>query len=301
MGGSGFTGYYLYRELRENLPDSEIIIADIIKSDFKESQYVKCDFSDSNQIHQLLDRFEPEYIFYLAGIFKSDNIMQSISINALGIAHTCEYYKRKPEKTSGILVVGSSAQYGTLSLDNPIPSEKCVCNPRSLYGWTKLMQEKIGQEYYRKYSIPVFFTRTANIIGPGQPEGFVAPFILKQVLQNVENGEKPVIKLKNINAGRDFLDVRDAVRVYVKLVTKPDLAGEIFNVGSGKVTFLKQVIEEIRTILDIEDIVISAEMSRTPDIHVTNCDKIMRALNWNPRFGLKETIKDMITYMQNNN
>jgi len=294
IGGSGFTGSFLIKEIKNRYSKSEIIVVDNQECCFDDIHYINCDLRKPERIYEVLKDVSPQYIFYLAGIFKSTRILLSLQINTLVFTHICEYYVNDLKNLKGILTIGSSAQYGSIDRNKPFPDENTQCNPNSLYGHTKLMQEKIGLEYHRLYDIPVFLTRTVNIIGPGQSEDFVIPRILKQVVSSTKKGKKAIIELLNINAGRDFIDVRDAARSYLELINRPDLSGIVFNVGSGKVVFLMEIIEILKNLLDLDEIVIKAEKSEIPDIHALNCGRIRQKLGWHPEIELPETIKDMI-------
>ncbi|MHA1167231.1 MAG: NAD-dependent epimerase/dehydratase family protein [Candidatus Hodarchaeales archaeon] len=300
MGGSGFVGNYLIDELGRNYPNSEISVADIQECRINGIDYYKCDFRIPEQIYGVLREINPDYIINLAGIFKSDDILLSVQINSMLLAHICEYYKDKPEYIRGILIMGSSAQYGPIDRDSPFPDEFSPCNPKSLYGMTKLLQETIGIEYYNQYKVPVLCVRTSNLIGPGQSDRFVIAKIIKQMLHHYDLGEKPVLRLGNINAGRDFIDVRDAVRAYVTLITNQDLSGEIFNVSSGKAISLDEVITLVKNLLSSDEINIQASHSDIPDIHALDNTKISNILHGFPRISLEDSIMDMITFIKQN-
>jgi len=297
MGGTGFTGQFIIKALKKTYPKDEIIVSDVRKKNISNVKEYNFDFRDFGRINSLLSKEEPNYIINLAGIFKSDDILLSVQINSVVLAHICEFYKRSPkslQKLKNILVIGSSAQYGSLSSLSEFPTEDSICHPSSLYGWTKLLQEQLGLEYFNQFSIPISFTRTANLLGPGLSQQFVVPIILQQLISGTSDRSKRVVRLRNINAGRDFIDVRDAVSAYIKIVTSLKTIGQIYNIGSGKVTMLSEIISLAKDIIGLDDVEIIGKSSDIPDIHAINCSKIREDLKWEPKIALVNTLEDMI-------
>jgi nucleoside-diphosphate-sugar epimerase len=286
--------------LKKKYPNSNITVCDIQNANLKGVKYFEADLSDKKQIHAALEEVKPVYIVNLAGVFKTEDLLLSLQINVLLMVHICEYFKENLEKLDrikGILTIGSAAQYGKLS-NSTYPNEDSLCNPGNIYGWTKLLQEKLGLEYHRLYKIPLFFIRTANLIGPGMSEEFVVPLILNQVLKSMSNESTPIVRLKNINAGSDFIDVRDAVQAYITLLTNPDFKGRVYNIGNNKVTMLDEVILIIKDILDLKTIKIQGNQSKLPDIHALDCSAARKDLQWSPRITLEDTIRDMIVHLK---
>ena len=145
-------------------------------------------------------------------------------------------------------------------------------------------------------------TRSFNHIGPRQKEVFVIPSFIRQLINIKNDPTNNEIKVGNIEITRDFLDVRDVVDAYYKILTQGK-KGEIYNVCSGNGIKLKEIIETVSKILNISPkITVDENRIRPADnlIIIGDNSKLKSELNWNPTYSLENTLKDMINYMGEN-
>ena len=99
---------------------------------------------------------------------------------------------------------------------------------------------------------------------------------------------------------RDFLDVRDVVEAYHKILIEGKI-GEIYNVCSGNGIKLKEIINMVAEQLSITpEIYVDKNRLRPTDnlIIVGDNTKLKSELNWQPKHSLVQTLKDMITYQE---
>ena len=102
----------------------------------------------------------------------------------------------------------------------------------------------LALQYYLSHGFPIMRARPFNHIGPGQDSRFVAPALAMQIARIEEDaGHESVIRVGNLEAKRDFTDVRDIVRAY-RLIIEKGRPGQAYNVASG-------VAYSIRHMLDI--------------------------------------------------
>ena len=117
---------------------------------------------------------------------------------------------------------------------------------------------------------------------------------------NAKNTETLRIDVGNIEIVRDFLDVRDVVEAYHKILTKGTV-GEVYNVCSGKGIKLNETINIISEELNIKpEIKIDETRIRPSDnlIIIGDNTKLKTELNWQPKYSLVQTLKDMMTYQE---
>ena len=76
----------------------------------------------------------------------------------------------------------------------------------------------LALQYHLSHDLPIMRARPFNHIGPGQNDRFVAPAFAKQIAAIEEGAGDPVIYVGNLEAKRDFTDVRDIVRAYHMIV-----------------------------------------------------------------------------------
>jgi GDP-4-dehydro-6-deoxy-D-mannose reductase len=127
------------------------------------SAYFQADLTDEAQIADLLRTFQPDSIFHLAGI--SQGSPQRIySVNVLGSIHLLENVRRFSFKT-GVLMVGSAAEYGNVPVSAMPIAEVQTCKPSGAYGISKHAATLAGLDYALRYRLKVAVVRPFNIVG----------------------------------------------------------------------------------------------------------------------------------------
>ena len=110
------------------------------------------------------------------------------------------------------------------------------------------------------------------------------------------------ITIFGVNNKRPFIHIKDAVQAYKLLlnVSHSKIAGQIFNVGSNDQNYLiSDLAKEIGNALDSN---CELEISNTPDdrSYFASFDKIQKTLNFNVKNNVKESSREMLTALENN-
>ena len=181
-----------------------------------------------------------------------------------------------------VLSIGSSEEYG--NADIPL-KEEMPLNPQNPYAVAKVGQEMLGKLYAQNMDVDVVMTRSFNHIGPCQNERFVVPSFMRQ-LTNISQGAENKMLVGNINVARDFLDVRDVVDAYYKILHHGK-NGEVYNVCSGHAYKLHEII----TMAEVDQ-----ARLRPNDVMLILGDntKLKQELNWQPKYEIRQTIADII-------
>ena len=106
------------------------------------------------------------------------------------------------------------------------------------------------------------------------------------------------MKVGNLEAWRDFSDVRDIVRAYW-LATEKCQFGEPYNIGSGQVHQIKEVLKILLSFAKVKiKVEQDPELMRPSDVPILQCDaaKFRRATGWKPKIPFKTTLKDTLNY-----
>lgn len=296
LGVSGFVGSYLAAEFFNNGYD--IYGADVQESD-KLSEYIKfekCDLLDNEAVKQLIYKVNPTYIINLAAVSSvgaSWNIPQkTIEVNVVGSLNILEAVKAL-NKDIRVMFVGSSEEYAVS--DVPI-DENAPLDANNPYGISKVMQENLAKLYRERYGIKVYCVRSFNHTGVGQNENFVIPSWCKQVAEIEKSGKPGVIKVGNLEAERDFSDVRDIVNAY-RLIIESENCSQVYNVGSGKAYKLSDLLEYIISLSSQEIIVeVDSDRFRPIDNKVICCDNslIKKELGWCPKSSIFNVTREML-------
>src|SRR4051812_13690518 len=160
----------------------------------------------------------PETVFHCAG---SAHVGQSwsgtretLAANVMGTHHLLDGL-RNAGLHARVLIPGSSYVYRqsdrALSEDDPIA-------PASPYALSKLAQEMLGRRGIDEDGQQVFLTRSFNHIGPRQAPSFAASAFARQIVMIEQQQTPPIISVGNLDAVRDFTDVRDTARAYSAIV-----------------------------------------------------------------------------------
>ncbi len=198
-----------------------------------------------------------------------------------------------------IQIAGSSEEYG-LVLENELPiKETNPLRPLSPYAVSKIGQEMLGYQYYKSYGLKIVLTRAFNHEGPRRGEQFVTSTFAKQIAE-IEKGEKePIVRVGNLQAQRDYTDVRDVVRAYW-LATEKCEFGKPYNICSGKTWKIEKVLEFLLSLSTKKDIKVEQDPARMrpSDVPILrgDCSEFNKATGWEPKIPFEKTMEDLLNY-----
>ncbi|MDD3861682.1 MAG: GDP-mannose 4,6-dehydratase [Candidatus Gracilibacteria bacterium] len=292
-GSTGFVGPYLKKELESH--GYEVFGLDRNNPEKLESVFCG-DICDVDFVESVVKQVMPDEIYHLAGfssVKKSfDEPELTMKINVGGTKNLLEAVRKFcPE--SKVLIVSSADVYGK---PNKIPiNEYQDLVETSPYSISRIAQEKLIDEFKDLF---IVVSRSFNHTGPGQPEIFVLPDFVKQVVE-IEKGIKDsIIFTGNLDVVRDFSDVRDVVKAYYLLLQKGK-KGEVYNVGSGKGYNLAELLNKIIDLSGIK-IEVKQDPSKMRPIEivelVADISKIVNDTRWEPDYSIDRTIEDLLNY-----
>lgn len=154
--------------------------------------------------------------------------------------------------------------------------------------------EQIVLQYVNTFNIKANIVRPFNLLGPGMPINFSLASFIQQIIQ-IGNSSKKEIKVGNLEPKRDFIDVRDAVDAYWKILNS-DSFGGIYNIGSGESIKMLDALELIIELCKVKiEIVSESTRVRKNDIMNSQADITkLKELNWVPKISLRESLIDII-------
>jgi GDP-4-dehydro-6-deoxy-D-mannose reductase len=151
-------------------------------------------------------------------------------------------------------------------------------------------------QYWNSHRLPVLRARSFNHLGPGQSPEFAASAFARQIAEIEAGLRPPVVGVGNLDAQRDFTDVRDVVRAYWLLVTQGE-PGECYNVGSGRPRPIRWLLD---TLIELSPAQVQVELDpqrlRPSDVPCSYCDylKLAAATGWQPQIDLRMTLLDLL-------
>ena len=281
LGSTGFIGKRFVRMFS----DAYEIVTEINR---EKPEFV--DLTSYETMLKYLDEFRPQAILNLAGksyhTARDDaDIYESNILVELNLHEAIGDLKLNPK----IVFCSSSAVYR--SSTNPV-EERFPCLPINTYAKAKYVQERVGLSYHPRQH--VVDARLFNVIGPHQSKDFFIPAVIERLMK-FRNGETKEVRLKTLNAMRDFIFVDDVCGALGALIDK-GTSGEIYNICSGKGASIHEVIEILKGILGISSVPLSAEdeFVREGINYQVGSDRKIRELGWSPSYDLRESFATIV-------
>jgi nucleoside-diphosphate-sugar epimerase len=285
-GIDGFVGGYLDRHLR----DLGHEVFGMTGAPAKERRFYHGDLRDREFVSRTIDQVKPDRVFHLAAIsFVPHGDAQEIyQVNLLGTLNLYEALK-KPDRDVRMLFISSSTVYGAVPKELQPIREDFPLSPINHYAVSKASGEMLAR-LYRGSGIGTVIARPFNHTGRGQNVSFVVPKIAQAFRK-----KEASLKLGNIDAFRDFTDVRDVVKAYSVLLEKGEDTGA-YNVCSGAAYSVRDVIRMLQEISGHEiRIEQDPAFMRSADIPYAAGDNSRIAnAGWKPAIAFSETLKWML-------
>ncbi|MCL5999844.1 MAG: GDP-mannose 4,6-dehydratase, partial [Chloroflexi bacterium] len=196
-----------------------------------------------------------------------------------------------------ILVVSSNEVYGAPEGNDDLPFvEQRLLRPANPYGVSKVSQEAMALQYRRSHGLDVVIARPFNHIGPGQKPSFVIAGFARQIAEIEAGKHEPVMGLGNMQAQRDFTDVRDIARAYYSITRYAD-ADNIYNVCSGTPRSIQSIFELMLSMshahIDTHTDPSKFRIADTPISYGDNA-RIRQDIGWQPQIPFEQTIADVL-------
>ena len=170
--------------------------------------------------------------------------------------------------------------------------------PLSPYAVSKVAQDLLGYQYFMSYGLKAVRTRGFNHTGPRRGDVFVTSNFARQIAE-IEKGKRlPVVEVGNLEAKRDFTDVRDMVRAYWLACAKGE-PGEVYNIGTGHTIAMKDMLAILLSQSQSKvEVRVDPARLRPSDVPILYADgsKFKALTGWKPRIPLETTLKDLLDY-----
>jgi GDP-4-dehydro-6-deoxy-D-mannose reductase len=304
-GAGGFVGGHLVELVRRESPATSIhgVVqphGSLAWTSTQGARVVEADLDDPAAAAAVIEEARPEGIVHLAG---QSSVQQSwldpggtLRTNVLGIVHLLDAARRRGLRPA-VLVVGSAEEYGPVTEAELPIRETAPLRPASPYAVSKVAQGALALLYGPAGGMRVVLTRTFHHTGPGRGEAFAESSFARQIAE-IEHGLRPaVIEVGNLDAVRDFTDVRDVVRAYRLLLEKGE-AGQTYNVCSGRGRRVRDVLDLLLASSSARvEVRVDQERLRPADVpaQVGDPSRLRAATSWEPRIPLEQTLADLLS------
>ncbi len=307
-GITGFAGSHLAEYLLADHPGVEVFGLYRWRSRMENIEHVRskvklleCDLRDYTSVHAALAASRPDYIFHLAAqsfvpsSWTAPN--ETLTTNISGQTNLFEAI-RALGLDPVVQIACSSEQYGLVLPDEVPIKETNPLRPLSPYAVSKVTQDYLGYQYFMSYGLKAIRTRGFNHTGPRRGHVFVTSNFCSQVAAIELGLQEPVIRVGNLDAVRDFTDVRDMVRAYWLAVTK-GRPGEVYNIATGRGIVIREMLDKIIGMAQVEVKVETDPARLRPsdvEILIGDSSKFRADTGWEPRIPFDQTLRDLLDH-----
>jgi len=295
FGGTGFVGSHISELLVKN--GHEVVLASRSKNmknirSFQEKVRIEqVDITDPVQIAKLIERFQPEVIYHLAGQLTTyesfEKPLYDVDVNSRSTLAMLEAARKLKHCR---FILGST--FWVVGRPSTLPiNEDTPCNPLNIYAANRLASEHFCKIYHQVYDLDTVIIRLTNTFGPreqfdNKKKGAINYLIKK----GVDEGEIPIYDKGMFF--RDIMYVTDvALAAYV--VQTKGKPGNLYFLGTGKKTWFYDLGEWIAQYTGCK-----VKYIESPDYHKRiNVGNIivdnskLRSLGWNYKVSVKDGIR----------
>ncbi len=253
------------------------------------------DLLDDARVNEIFQLVKPDTVFHLAvyGAYPSQKDVGNIL--STSIRGTLTLLNASKDVNVGLFLnAGSSSEYGTK--DHPMCEDEYI-EPNSYYAVGKATQSHLCQHFSRQEGLPTVTLRLFSVYGPFEEPGRLVPTVIFNALN-----AQPVT-ISDPKVARDFIYIDDVAEGFYRVSARPDLSGEIINLGTGKQS----------TLGDMANVILSASGASVPytvggnekrsfDTYtwVSNPEKMSRLLEWTPKHSLEEGVAKTVEWLKKN-
>lgn len=305
-GITGFAGSHLAELLLSEAVDVYGIQRWRSKSDnidhiSNKIHFHEADLLDAHSLYKVIDEVRPNYIFHLAAQSYVQSSWASpsntLEVNIIGSVHLFEAVKKSGLDIT-IQIACSSEEYGKVYPSELPITEDNPLRPLSPYAVSKLSMDYLGYQYYQSYGLKIVRTRGFNHTGPRRGDVFSESTFAKQIATIEKGKQAPVVYVGNLEAVRDYTDVRDMVRAYFMAVLKCK-HGEVYNIASGKGRKIGDVLKLLLSMSKTKIKVIKDKERMRPsdvDVLIGDASKFIKQTGWKPIIPFTKTMQDLLNY-----
>jgi len=282
--------------LRREQPQVELF--GLARHEIPGLRFVEADLEHAASVEAAFDVVQPDRIIHLAAQSSPQHSwvdpQRTLATNLTGLLNLLEAVRRRGHDPL-VLVVGSGEEYG-LNPGEAALDEDAPLRPLTPYAVSKLAQGFLALQYTLSGRVRTIRTRTFNHTGPGRGEQFAESSFARQLAEIEVGRREPLLRVGNLDAVRDFCDVRDVVRAYW-LLLEGGVAGEVYNVCSGEGRTVRSVLDRLIASTGRRvDVQLEAERLRPSDIPALVGDpgRIVRQTGWQPAIPFERTLGDLL-------
>ncbi|TWV33670.1 NAD(P)-dependent oxidoreductase [Streptomyces misionensis] len=281
LGGTGYLGRHVTERLRA-LPGARLSAAGRTGAEYA----VDLAADRPERLAKTLAAAAPDAVVNCAGATGGDPVTLA-EVNARGPAVLCAAL-REAAPTARLVHLGSAAEYGPGTPGVPV-AESAPARPVTPYGATKLA----GTLAVAAAALDAVVLRIGNPVGPGAPSAGL-PGRMAALLRSAGPDPSAVLRLGDLSAYRDFVDVRDVARAVALAVTAPAPLPAVLNIGGGGAVPVRDLVRGLARMAGfrgrLEESAGGSARSAEVSWQCSDVTAAARVLGWRPAHGLDDSL-----------
>lgn len=259
---------------------------------------LSADLTSRDAVRRAFQETAPDRIYHLAAMSSVQESFRdplaTLNNNVAATVHLLEAV-RADRPQARVLVVSSAEIYGRAGDGQPI-DESVELRPESPYAVSKAAVDLLGYQYATAFGLEIVRVRPFNHLGPGQTDRFVAAAFARQIAEIEAGLRAPIVLVGNLDAQRDFTDVRDIVCAY-EIACLTGEAGAAYNIGRGTAVPIRSLLDELIALSHVPvELRIDPDRLRPADAPLLVCDprRFRELSGWAPEIPLSASLSDML-------
>ncbi len=317
-GGAGYIGSHCVMALLEN--NNDVVIFDNLSTGHIETiqtlqkygnvEFHQGDLTNFDDINSVFKNFNIEKVVHFAAFSQvGESVVNPQKYYINNVCGTINLLRAMLENNVNKIVFSSTAATYGEPVYIPI-DEKHPQNPINPYGQSKLMIERIMDDYDKAYGLKSVRLRYFNVAGADlksrigewhDPETHLIPNILKSTFHNGKTFQMfgDDYDTKDGTCVRDYINVEDLAQAHLLALKYLEEGGatNYFNLGTNDGNTVKEVFAACEKVTK-KDIPVEMKPRRAgdPASLVANNKKAKEKLNWNPEHTLEESIQSAYSW-----
>ena len=295
-GASGFIGsnllrFFISRDIKVNIILRKKSNIWRIKDIINRAKIFYVDLKEKENLGKIIRRIKPKSIFHMAayGAYSYQDqvklIKSSILDATINLVNECKKFK-----FNVFINAGSNSEYG---FRKEKMNENDLVKPNSDYAVFKAASTLFCQQESIINKLPIITVRPFHVYGPYEEPTRLIPTLIRNLLKNKDS------RLVSPDIVRDLIFVDDAINLCLKIASRPNVDGDIFNIGTGKQSTIREIYSNLNKLLNCNIKPRWNSMKRRSwDQKVWKADmsKVKRRFNWKPKYNLKQGLTKTINW-----
>lgn len=298
-GAAGFAGCHLVRSLLADGHDvwGTLQAGHTPPAGLHGARWLPLELTSPESVAEVMGEASPERVFHLAAQSSvADSFADPAATWEVNATGTLRLVHALPDGAR-MLFVSSAEVYGQVpEAEQPIAEDRPP-RPTNPYAASKAAAEMAVVEAACGRGVGAVIARSFSHTGPGQDGRFALAAFARQLAAIRAGAARPVLRVGNLAARRDYLDVRDVVRAYRLLVERGE-PGRAYNVGAGTAQSMEALVEVLVELSGTgARLEVDPARFRAVDLPLLCGDpSALRALGWAPERSLRQTLADLLAH-----